>query len=430
MNFRVIMLCVTVLFIPYQLRLPDSFGVPGFNTANVIFLLTLAVNYKTIATTPSEKAPMRGLMFAMIAALFWGFVVGQLVDSSTTLADLTRFKDIAFWMMFYFLFFHAVRDQQTIEKLFVVMMFVTLIASLQSIRQAIDYGLFEYVEEQRSSGPFGIDYRGANAASIYYVMFFPLALSVAMQAKSRPTMRLFAYGCMVANVLAVFVTYSRQSYFILAGLLVLFTLQRRPLLIPLVVVALLSFESWAPQGVVDRIQMTRNADSSGEGKLDESTESRLTIWGGALQLIEERPLGQGLNHFGREIGRMVEGYRNMDAHNAYVLFTTECGVLGGLVMIMLVVRLVFYGRSVERVDDREDTKVIGTAYFLSAVAVLIGNFYGSRFFNGEVMGNFWIFTALAARYRVLAQERPARESLAQEALATPGPAHQKIGQRE
>jgi len=38
------------------------------------------------------------------------------------------------------------------------------------------------------------------------------------------------------------------------------------------------------------------------------------------------------------------------------------------------------------------------------VALMLGNIYGSRFLDGDVMGNFWILSGLLAKYVVLRRE--------------------------
>jgi O-antigen ligase len=160
-----------------------------------------------------------------------------------------------------------------------------------------------------------------------------------------------------------------------------------------------------PEGVVDRLTMTEQTDEQGEKKLDESTESRFIIWEGASQMIAERPWGIGLNHFPREMGRYVPGYNKFDAHNGYILVTTEMGVQGLIVLVILLGSLLNLSRKVEQVNTSEEAKSLGTAFQISVIAAILANLFGSRFFNGEVMGNFWILSGLVARYYTLELER-------------------------
>jgi O-antigen ligase len=164
------------------------------------------------------------------------------------------------------------------------------------------------------------------------------------------------------------------------------------------VVFVLSYEAWAPQGVIDRIQTTQQEDASGEKKLDESTESRFIIWSGAAEIIANNPMGIGLNHFQRTIGDYVPAYAGYDAHNNYVRFTTEGGILGIVAMVLLLLALFALSRRVLRADDSMETRLMGTAFTVSVLGVIFSNLYGSRFFDADIMGAFWILAGTAARH--------------------------------
>jgi O-antigen ligase len=178
-----------------------------------------------------------------------------------------------------------------------------------------------------------------------------------------------------------------------------------------------TYQLWAPDGVIERIEMTSSEENAGSfngahgaaiadaGKMDASTESRFLLWAGGMQLLGERPWGIGLYHFHRDIGRVVPSYANYDSHNGFVLVATECGPQGFLAMVWLLMSLVFLARKVERVDGREDTKVLGGAFLVASIGVVFANLFGSRIFNGEVMANFWILAGISARYMTLQQER-------------------------
>jgi O-antigen ligase len=242
---------------------------------------------------------------------------------------------------------------------------------------------------------------------------------VAMFYRNNAKLRLACYGCLALGVFVTFFTYSRQSYFILAMLAMFLTFKKNWIIAVLIAVALLNYEAWAPETVVGRIQSTEQAEQpakpvegAGEGKYDESTESRLVIWAAAGQLIDEHPWGIGLNHFKREIGTYAPRYKNMDAHNNYVLITTEAGYLGPLALAILLIALFALAWRTERMNDSVEAKVLGVAFTMSVLAVAMGNIYGSRFFDGDVMGNFWILAALVARYGSLQKEAQAAQGVA------------------
>ena len=397
-----------IVYIPYEKHFPVTIDVKGLNLINLLFLVALLLIWlrKPSSPTPVQlRTPLKWQFSFFIACIMLAFIIGEAYDSSTFLDDLTALKTNVFYVLLYFLFYHAVRDQKSIRLLFGVILFVSVIVSLHAFRQALDYGLLIYNESRRASGPFATDFHGANYAAAFFVIFIPLFLAIFTTYKSHRMMRIVALGCAIFGVIAAFFTYSRQAYFILAAQFLIQAMRRSLLFSIFIVIALLSYEAWVPSSVTERIQMTEQVDASGEKELDESSASRFVIWEGAGKLIAERPWGLGLNHFRREIGRYVPAeYNGRDAHNAYVLVTTELGIIGALSLLLLIIGLLLLARRVKKLDKSEESQVLGEAFFLSVIGFISCNFFGSRLFDGIVTGDFWILSALVARYYTLQLE--------------------------
>lgn len=398
-----------IIYIPNQTQFPVEFSVNGLNIINVLFLWTwLLLSLRGIRS--KEPAPLRGPLIFMFIVLALSFVVGQFYDASMLLEDATALKNMVFFMLLYFLYYRAVQDLATVRLLFAVILFVTFVASVQGLRQALDYGISSYNETRRVSAPFGWGVSNANRAAIFFVIFLPLFGAVGLFYKGHAWVRTVSFACLALGVFVVFFTYSRQSYFILAALALALTFKKNWFIAIVIALVLVNFESWAPETVVARIQSTEQEASTpppegaGEGKYDESTESRFVIWTAAGELIAERPWGIGLNHFKREIGRFAPRYAGMDAHNNYVLITTEAGFLGSVALLVLIFSLFRLGLRATKASPAIESRVVGVGFTLSVTAVAMGNIYGSRFFDGDVMGNFWILAALVARHEQLQRQ--------------------------
>jgi O-antigen ligase len=407
-----------IFYIPNQENFPIEFSIKGLNIINMMFLAALFF-MRGRAQPNQAPAPHKGTFIFLFVVLILACIVGFVRDSSEFFEDVTVLKNIIFFMLLYFLYHRAVQDMDTLKILFVVMMGVTFLASLQGLRQALDYGITTYNDTRRLSAPFGWSPSNANRAAAFFVIFLPLFASVALFYTKSLWVRLVAATGVGLCVFCLFFTYSRQAYFILALLTVLLTFRKNMLIAIALTIAVLNFQLWAPDTVVDRILSTEQeapttnaapVEGQGEGKYDASTESRIIIWSGAAQLITENPWGIGLNHFKREIGAYAPLNKNMDAHNVYVLFTTEAGILGPVVLVILLIKLLIMGVRTERLNKTVEAKVLGICYTMSVLAVITSNIYGSRFFEGAVMGNFWILTALVARYASLQQEQSAEKN--------------------
>lgn len=412
-------LVAVVLYMPYQQHYPLILPIKGLNIINVIFLGLLAA----IMMRPEKaksRTPLKGrIIFLMVMATI-SFLVGVLTDSSRFEDDLTALKNNLFYMLFFFLFYHAMRDRTDVRIVFGAILLVTCLIGLHGLRQAFDLGMSNFADNKRVNGPFGIGgTAGANVLAGYLIIFLPMLFVVFLLAKSRPWIRLVALGGLGLGVATTFFTYSRQAYVLLAALL-LGQGMRRNLVVGLFVLGgLLTYELWAPASVLQRIEMTTQEDDTGDEKLEESAGSRFMLWEGGAQMIAEQPWGVGLNQFRRNIGRYAPKVSGKDAHNGYVLMAAEAGVLGLLAMVMLLLGLLGLALKIRHVDDTEDTRVLSDAFTLAVVGVMFSNLFGSRFFDGQVMGNFWALAGAAARYYTLEMERRAEVAEANAPAGTP-----------
>ncbi|MDO4231695.1 MAG: O-antigen ligase family protein [Lautropia sp.] len=410
MNFVLkYLLALMVLWVPNQLHLPSDLGIKGLNSINLLFLsLIFLISLRNRTLPPSAPTPLKGVFVAYFCVLIWGFLIGQVYDRSMMMDDLTALKNSIFFMSLFFVFFHGPRDEKTIQFLFYVVLFVAGVAALEAIREGIDYGFGVYGETKRAAGPFGPDYKASNLAAVFFTMFMPVFAAVALYLKGKPIIRWGAIGGVGALLLAIFATYSRQAYLIVAVMLILMTLKRNLILGLCILGAVLSYESWVPEGVVQRLAMTTEQTSStGEEKLDESTESRFHLWEGAGRLIMGRPWGIGLNHFKREIGNEVPSLAGLDAHNFVVLITTEAGLLAGMMTLILYGALATLAWRFWRVASTPDQQAMAAGFAGATLAVMLGNIYGSRLLDGAVTGNYWILAGLVARNLVIITTEPA-----------------------
>ena len=284
-----ILLAAMIVWVPNQLHLPADLGVKGLNSINLLFLAIIYyVHQRNKKLPPSEATPLKGVFIAYFCMLVWGFLAGQLTDRSLMMEDLTAMKNSIFFMCLYFVFFHGARDETSVRHLFYVVLFVAAVAGIEAIREGIDYGFGVYGETKRAAGPFGSNYKASNLAAVFFSMFMPVFAAVALYQKGRPTVRMGAIAGVVILLLGIFCTYSRQAYLIVAAMLLLMTLKRNVLLGILILVAVVNYQAWVPEGVVTRLAMTeQTSEETGEEQLDESTESRFILWPAA----DVAPLG-------------------------------------------------------------------------------------------------------------------------------------------
>ena len=369
-----ILLAAMIVWVPNQLHLPADLGVKGLNSINLLFLaLIYYVHQRNKKLPPSEATPLKGVFIAYFCMLIWGFLAGQLSDRSLMMEDLTAMKNSIFFMCLYFVFFHGARDETSVRHLFYVVLFVAAVAGIEAVREGIDYGFGVYGETKRAAGPFGSNYKASNLAAVFFSMFMPVFAAVALYQKGRPTVRMGAIAGVVILLLGI-----------------------------LILVAVVNYQAWVPEGVVTRLAMTeQTSEETGEEQLDESTESRFILWAGAGRLLMSRPWGIGLNHFKREIGSEEPSLAGLDAHNFLVLITTEAGPFGGIMTLILYASLGTLAWRFWKLARTPDQQAMAAGFAGATIAVMLGNLYGSRLLDGAVTGNYWILAGLSARYWLL-----------------------------
>ncbi|TXC66411.1 O-antigen ligase family protein [Piscinibacter aquaticus] len=403
-----VLLCIFLFYVPNQAQFRLETGIRALNTANVLFLLVL-IGVRRLGPAPGGPTPMKGSLMFLFVMMTWALLLGFAKDPSVWVQDLTAFKNSVFYVLVYFLVFHAVRDMRALRVVFLLILFIGFTSAVLGFRQALDYGIGTYNETRRVAAPFGWGYFAANRSAIFFCISFPILLATGLMLRSRPWLRMACLGTAALVVFVVFHTYSRQAYFIIAVCALLLTMRRSLLVSALVVVALLSYQAWVPETVVQRIESTKaepevRPSGSGEEQLqyDVSTESRFMLWEGAAQLIAQEPWGIGFNQFKRRIDPYVPAFlAGKDAHNFYVLFTTEGGLIAPVAVLVLLGSMFMLARRVLKADKGEEAQVLGTSLLIAIPAVVLGNLYGSRFLDGEVMSSFWVLCALAARFVVM-----------------------------
>lgn len=468
-----------IVYIPNGAQIPIQTGLRGVNVMNILFVMALGVML-AMNRPPSEPAPLKGPMLTFIGILSFALLVALVGDATAWVEDVTVYKNAIFYLLLYFLFYHGVRDARTVRILILAVMFVTFTSAVLGLRQAIDYGIGSFNENKRVSAPFGWSVYGANRSAVYFCVTLQLLAAMALFLKGRTWLRIACAGTFVLGVFVVFHTYSRQAYIIMAVLLLLLAMRKHLIVAVLAGVAVYHYDAWVPETVVHRIEMTqvdpitvrtpryvqptfdapavnaplygavtdygaggsRAAASAEPGEAgggeapqyDESTESRFTLWSGAWELIQQRPWGIGLNRFKQEVRPYVPpNLAGLDAHNFYVLLTTEAGVVAPVILLVLLISLFMLGFRLIGLSDNTDadpgeTRALGIGFVLMTLAAVLGNLFGSRLLDGEVLGTYWMVAGLVARAiqlqrdERLKRQRPASAPPPAQPVPSPSPA--------
>lgn len=408
---------ILIFYVVYSLHWPLETGIPAVNVSNLLFgaIVIGILASKEQPEVLAERAELKGALIVFGLSMLAAFLVAR-ASAGDLMTDVTYLKNALFYPLFYFIGLRARLDLKRTRQMLILVFAVAALAALQAIRQGFDYGIGNFVETHRASGPFGKTYAMANRAGVYYAMYVPMFAAIALCFRRQKLWRLAGIAGVAMMALAIMFTYSRQSYGIaLVGLALVF-LRRSFLLSVLMAGAVALLIGYLPSSVTERVQETRQRGASGGVEVDPSTASRWEIWAGASQMWPEHPLGVGLNRFKDTIGRYAPAYEGYDAHNYYVLTMSEGGVLGIAALLWLLYRLLrLAGRLRQRAPpDDPEAQGLTLGFGAFVICMAMGNLYGSPFSEGAVMGNFWMLCGLLERYIALKQPAAAAQAVTEQ----------------
>jgi O-antigen ligase len=388
-----------IVYIPNQLHFPSDLGVKGLNVFNVLLLISwgaMVVHRKG----QWDRVPLRGRIYLYYAALTLALLIGLAANSEYLVDDLTHFKTAITYSLLYLVFFHTVDDKHTVRLLITAVLGVVFLMSVEVLREVLAYGLDS---GKRASGAFGHTLAAANYAGVFFAIFLPMAMAIAIFHRER-ILRLAGLMVFGFGAFSVFYTFSRAALAAVAVTSVLLCLMRSRVIGVGILILVINYALWAPEVVQRRIESTTETTQAGDEKLEASSESRFFLWSGGWEMIKERPYGVGLHQF----HRMIEPHLPTwiiarDAHNHFVLITTEAGIQGGIIFVALLLGFYTLGMRMLRFRENPEARALGFGYIMSVTGLILGNLTHSFFYSGELMGNFWIMSALIARYLVLVE---------------------------
>jgi len=198
-------------------------------------------------------------------------------------------------------------------------------------------------------------------------------------------------------------TLSRAS-FLAAGVLILsvigFLAPRRPILMTMVLLGILSAPLWAPHAVKERVSYTFTHEQEegqirlGALRIDPSTSDRLRSWQQSFELWKKFPL----------LGTGVTGGPFMDA--MYPRILTETGLIGLVAFFVLLWSIFRVGMRAYRQATDQFSRGVALGFLLGFAGLLVHAVGSNAFLIVRIMEPFWLFAALVVRGLLMETRQP------------------------
>lgn len=392
-----------IVLLPNTLHLPANVAV----ASSIALLLVAAIFGRRDPPALKRPGHLTPPLIGMLVAILVGYVIAQWEAHPNAGGDLTRAKFAIAYPLVYLAYLHSGLDLKATRQLIVLVLIVAVVAGLEAVSQGLQFNLTEFTDEQRATGPFG-EINMANRAGVFFALFLPMLVAVAVQPGHRKFARWLALAGGTVLAAAIVLTFSRQAY-VIALLTILILLAHRVLtnrgvpLAALAVVALMVVGAGLlPDSVIQRMEATRQLGTGGIVSYDASTASRIEIWKGAASMVADHPGGVGLGRFAEVIGE-YSSHAGRDAHNSFVLMAAEGGLLALAMMLWLLWRLWGLSRRLRHgtASRMPEERALALGFTVVVIAMVLGNLYGSPYMEGLVMYNFWILCGLMERHGTL-----------------------------
>jgi len=384
------LLPVATPFMSWMPRIP----VPGVNILNLL-LFTVFTSWalgRIFAREPlMRRARLERPLAAIIVLATLSIVRGAAFPTGYGYEGLTAAWELlrsAMTFAFYFLGFWMVRGAQDRRR----MSWAIVIGLLAEAGVTIALGRNGH--GSRAIGSFG----QSNELGAFLAMFTAFA-AAQLPAARHWVARLVLGATVVAGVFAVVLTVSRGAVLAVAVALLFVALRSSRALTVVLVVAGVSSPLWAPDYLKERMTGTQVESETSDGvSFESSAQIRVDTWRAIIKVVSEHPLDgvgfAGLSYVlpaaGEELGVEVKD----SAHNTYLRFLGEMGVLGLLLFVALLWRCwTLACEGVRLARDRADRQ-LALGFAAATIALAISCAFGDRFFSPLIAGNFWLACAL------------------------------------
>ncbi len=430
------LILVLLTYLPYNKAVPGTFGgfVRTFNATNILLILIL-IGW-AISSSLRNRPFFRfhridkwlGIfLFLALFSLIYGFALIQKDSPVEVVFKLKR------WITPMLIYFIVVNNLRTIRHCYLATLTVILttgmIGFLGLKEFYMDIGVRSSAEKMRISVTSGPNHLGFLFCCY---LFFLVALWWVHRKQ-------WIYWMLWAPILACLqsmrLTFSRGAQVgLIAGAFYFLWLTNRKAFVAAVLLGavVLARPDILPPQITGRLSGTVVRKSGPLlDRLDPSSRGRIEIWQGALAMIRDYPwLGIGYQNFKNRIGDYRPLFRGKDAHNTYLIVATEMGFPALLFFLIVLYMGWRTGLHVYRNSGSDPIlRFISLGYLSMFAALVVANFFGSRFDSTEVTVQFWAMTgvifALARIVDIregLGRDGPPPEELARESELVHPPA--------
>lgn len=291
-------------------------------------------------------------------------------------------------------------SKKQMRALVIVMCLSTLAADKSFWNTVSDRDFSTYSDDlHQDSGSMG--FAGINGLAAFTAQSATFLLALASFEK-RFWVRAAYYSLAVFSAICLMYSLSRGGYVaFLVGWLYVGLFKNRKLLLLLAVFAF-TWATLVPPAVQQRVEMTYDPQS---GTLDNSANTRLSLWDDALRVFDSNALlGTGFNTYEyMHLNKKTDGTAGYyeDTHNYFVKVLVETGIAGLLLFLWLLAKLFREGYQLFRRSQDPFYASLGFGATGWLVCAVVACMFGDRWSFLQVNGYMWVIAGMVVSARSL-----------------------------
>lgn len=386
-----LILAAFILYLPFQLRIQRIWPFDFVNIFLGLLLLIFLFSRNKASVRVKFETPL--ILFLLI---WTGSFIHSLLYPGVPFYDVfTEFKRLITLVLAYFVFSRCLNSKKEMGFLFNIFLLSIILVGINTLRNGVLSGI-HFADFKRSSGPFAVDWKGADIAGGFLAIFTPVLLSVLLMTKQK-ILKIFSIFGVVVCFLGLFATYSRGSLLALATSSIITILVstamlfKKSKLFTIIIFAgfivfALGWKLWLPPAIINRVENTvQEEEVTGEEVVDTSTQKRIGAWKAGIETFKTNPV------FG--VGFRIPFYiMSYDTHNTFILIAAEMGLIGLLVFLWFLWRVLMQAKEILNTEFID----LGVGFIGLIVAFIVVNIFYSNFFRDTVVGSFWVVLGILA----------------------------------
>lgn len=237
----------------------------------------------------------------------------------------------------------------------------------------------------------GSTFSNPNLFAQFVVMAVPFVAAYAFTGE-RSAAKILARFSLLFAVLGLFFSFSRGAYLALGAIAIVMCIANIRQLVPILLVAM-SGCLLLPDSIWERLGSIGNAT-------DVAITERFQVWGVTMQVFFEQPItGHGIG-LGGIWPRLAEcGFTAPHAHNTFLEFMAEGGIIGLLLLLLLLWKL--FRTGFELIIHTPATRMYGAAIIAFCGGFCIGGMVDFPLFTPKLIGMFMMVLAFTDSFGFL-----------------------------